>query len=188
MLEQMNQRLKACTTFEAAVDMILRDVVALHGAEFGNLQLLVDDRLLLVAERGLEAPFLHAFRAIGRSECCACARAWETGEPAVIQDVEADDAYQPFKEVAKEAGYRSVQSTPLITSRGRLIGMVSTLFAVTHMPTQIEMATVKAYAQNAADYLERLLVDSTLECEAGKLHDRLYASLEDTVALNPSIP
>jgi hypothetical protein len=54
-------------------------------------------------------------------------------------------------------------------------------------PTQIEMATVKAYAQNAADYLERLLVDSSLECEAGKLHNRLYASLEDTVALNPSI-
>lgn len=178
MLEQMNQRLKACRTFETAIETLLRDVVALHGAEFGNVQLLVGDRLLLVAERGLEAPFLHAFREIRRSDCSASGRAWETGEPAVIADVEDDEAYAPFREVARETGYRSVQSTPLVTSDGRLLGMLSTLFANQHRPTLIEMATVKAYAKNAADYLERLLGDALLERKAAELQQRLYGALQ----------
>ncbi len=182
MLDQMNQRLKACTTFEAAIELILRDVVALHGAEFGNLQLRIGDRLLLVAERGLEAPFLHAFREIGRAEYCASARAWETGDSIVIEDVEADETYGPFREVAREAGYRSVQSTALITRRGRLVGMVSTLFANIHLPTAIEMATVKAYAKDAADYLEKLLGDTELESKAIELQEKLYASLETPAA------
>lgn len=178
MLEQMNQRLKAAKTFEAAVETLLRDVVALHGAEFGNVQLLVGDRLLLVAERGLEAPFLLAFREIRRSDYVASARAWESSEPAVIEDVEADEAYLPFRDVAREAGYRSVQSTPLMTSGGRLLGMVSTLFANRHAPTSIEMATVKEYAQAAADYLEHLLGTGSLEREAEELQRRLYGAPE----------
>jgi GAF domain-containing protein len=151
MLEQMKQRLKTCRTFETAIDTLLRDVVALHGAEFGNVQLLDGDRLLLVAERGLETPFLQAFREIKRSDYVASAKAWKSGEPAVIEDVEGEEAYLPFKEVAREAGYRSVQSTPLVTKNGRLLGMVSTLFAHRHIPTPIEMSTVKAYAGDAAD-------------------------------------
>jgi hypothetical protein len=89
MLEQMNQRLKGCRTVEAAIEAVLRDVVALHGAELGNLQLRIADRLLLVAERGVEAPFLHAFREIGRDEYCASARAWKTGESVIIEGMKA---------------------------------------------------------------------------------------------------
>ena len=46
-LEQLDQRLKACSTFEAAVRTILADMVALHGAEFGNVQLAVGDKLVI---------------------------------------------------------------------------------------------------------------------------------------------
>jgi GAF domain-containing protein len=182
MLEQMNQRLKACSTFETAIETILRDVVALHGAEFGNIQLLVGDRLLLVAEWGLEAPFLHAFREIAKADCCASGRAWEAGEPVVIEDVEADEIYAPFREVARKAGYQSVQSTPLVTSRGRMLGMASTLFANRHAPTPIEMETVKAYGKHAADYLERLLGDVSLEQKAKDLQQSLYGVPQNTAA------
>ena len=71
MLQQMDQRLKASATFEAAVRTILSDIVALHGAEFGNVQLAAGDKLIIVAEHGLRAPFLLAFREVRTTDGCA---------------------------------------------------------------------------------------------------------------------
>src|SRR4051794_7091361 len=129
MLQQMNQRLKASATFQGAVGRILADIVALQGAEFGNMQLAAGARLIIVAEHGLRAPFLSAFREVRTTDGCACGRAWQTGQPLVIADVELDEPYAPFRHIAREAGYRSVQSTPLTASNGMPVGMVSTLFA-----------------------------------------------------------
>jgi GAF domain-containing protein len=177
MLEQMNQRLKGCTTFEAAVGTILRDVVALHGAEFGSVQLVAGDSLLLVDERGLEIPFLVAFRDVRKSDGCACARAWRSKAAVIVEDVKDDAAYAEFIEVAQEAGYRSVQSTPLIASDGTFFGVVSTLFANMHKPSRIEMETVQAYSRLAADHLQKVSVGRDLEDRARTLHRRLYAQL-----------
>ena len=171
----MNQRLQASTTFEAAVATILADIVALHGAEFGNVQLAAGGRLLIVAEHGLRAPFLLAFREVRTTDGCACGRAWQTGEPIVVADVNLDESFAPFRAIAKEAGFRSVQSTPLIASDGMPLGMVSTHFANPYVPTKIEMAICKAYCAMAADHLQALLDGSPLESKAQQLHDALYA-------------
>jgi GAF domain-containing protein len=178
MLDQMNQRLKACTSFEGAITRILMDVVALHGAEFGNIQLPVGDSLLLVDEVRLEASFLLAFREVRNTDGCACGRAWQAGEAIIIPDVESDDAYEPFREIAREAGYRSVQSTPLVTSDRICLGMVSTLFAAIHTPTSIEMSAVDMYARTAANYLQTLAATDKREEEALRLHAKLYSSLD----------
>ena len=175
--QQMDQRLKACATFEAAVTTILADIVALHGAEFGNVQLAAGIRLIIVAEHGLRAPFLLAFREVRTTDGCACGRAWQTGEPVIVDDVDLDEPYAPFREIAKEAGYRSVQSTPLITSAGVPLGMVSTLFANRYVPTVIEMTTCKTYCVSAADHLQALLGSSKLLAKAQQLHEALYADL-----------
>jgi GAF domain-containing protein len=173
----MDQRLYASATFEAAVTTILSDIVALHGAEFGNVQLAAGARLIIVAEHGLRAPFLLAFREVRTTDGCACGRAWQTGEPIVVADVYSDEPYAPFREIAKEAGYRSVQSTPLITSAGMPLGMVSTLFANWYVPTKIEMAICKTYCITAADRLQALLGGSKLEAKAQQLHQALCADL-----------
>ena len=177
MLQQMNQRLQASATFEAAVATILADTVALHGAEFGNVQLAAGAKLIIVAEHRLRAPFLLAFREVRTTDGCACGRAWQTGEPIIVADVALEESYAPFREIAKEAGYRSVQSTPLIASNGMPLAMVSTHFANRYVPTKIEMAICKAYCTMAADRLQALLGASQLDSVAQKLHDALYADL-----------
>jgi GAF domain-containing protein len=176
-LEQLHQRLKACVTFRAAIKTILADMVALHGAEFGNVQLGVGDKLVIVAGHGLRAPFLLAFREVRITDGCACGRAWQTGEQIVVADVNLDKPFAPFAKIAKEAGYRSVQSTPLITQDGKRLGMVSTLFANPYVPTGIEMAVCKTYCTRAADHLQGLLDGSSLEAEAQRMHDRLYTDV-----------
>ena len=100
----MYLRLRSCNSFGAAISTVLKDVVALHGAEFGNIQLVVDDKLLIVAEWGLQSAFLLAFKEVSRSDGCACGRAWKLAEPTVIEDVDRDQDYEPFREIAREAG------------------------------------------------------------------------------------
>ena len=175
MLEQMTQRLQAQRSFEAAIETLLNDVVALHGAEYGDLQLMVGNELVVVAQRGLTAPFLRAFRRISRADGCACGRALREGRTVVVTDVTRDPDYAPFRGEAEAAGYRAVQSTPLATSRGRVLGMVSTLFANVHEPTPIELDTLAGYSRVAADYLEALLGGEQLAARAQHMHAALYS-------------
>jgi len=175
MLEQMTQRLQAQRSFEAAIETLLNDVVALHGAEYGDLQLLIRDELVLVAQRGLSPQFLRAFRSIGKADDCACGRALRVGRTVVVADVLKDAGYAAFRAEAEAVGYRAVQSTPIATSRGRVLGMVSTLFANAHEPTPIEIDTLGRYCRVAADYLEVLLGSATLAAKAQRMNAMLYA-------------
>ena len=50
----------------------------------------------------------------------------------VITDVEQDEEYAAFRGDARTAGYRAVQTTPLVTRDDRLLGLVSTHFAEVH--------------------------------------------------------
>lgn len=176
MLEQMTARLHARRTFEGAVSRILDDVVALHGAEFGDLQLLDGQELVIVAQRGLNRKFVEAFMRVGTDDGSACGRALRERNSVAVVDVDADPEYIAFRADARAAGYRSVQSTPLINSQNQLIGVVSTLFANVHRPTSIEMETLKRYSLTAADHLTRLL-DQKLDAKARRMNALLRAKL-----------
>ena len=92
----------------------------------------------------------------------------------VVEDVQKDPEYAQFREVARLARYRSVQTTPLCMSDGGIIGMVSTLFANPHLPTKIELATLEKYSVAAADYLFELLDGKELGAEARRMNKSIY--------------
>jgi GAF domain-containing protein len=171
----MIARLSAAATFENAIQTILDDVIALHGAEYGTLQLATGDELVIVAQRGFFQPFLTVFRRVSKDDGSVCGRALGQGQQIVIKDVEADEAFTPFRKIAAEAGYRAVQSTPLITSSGVLLGVVSTHFTVPHAPTAIEMQTLKEYGTAASDYVYSLLNGMELGAKAEQMSSKLYA-------------
>jgi GAF domain-containing protein len=172
---QMTQRLSLNRSFESAVQTILDDVIALLGAEYGNVQLSVGDELVIAAQRGLSADFLKTFRRVKKDDGSACGRALRLGEPVIIRDVEQDPEFAAFRPDAKKAGFRSVQSTPFFSKDGNVIGMVSTHFAHAHEPTPLEMLTLKKYSVAAAEHLNRLLGDVPLATKAEHMSERLYA-------------
>lgn len=179
MLTQMTERLHRAATFEKALQVILDDSVALLGAEYGNLQLPIEDALVIVAARGLSAEFLKAFWRVRKDDGCACGRALRLGTSVVIADVDMDSDFAQFLREAKDAGFRSVQSTPLCTSQGKLLGVVSTHFANRHEPTPIEMETLKQYSVIAADYAYELLDGAPLAIKARQLNDALYSNVSE---------
>lgn len=180
MIEQLTSRLRQCRSLNAAIETILDDTVALHGAEYGDIQLRCGKLLLIVAQRNLTSEFLVTFRQVRPTDGSACGRAMRTRSTIVIEDVETDQEFAPYREAARKAKYRGVQTTPLCTKRGRFLGAVSTLFVNPHVPTAIELHTLEQYGRIAADYLLELAGTLDLEEEARRLNGALYAGLAET--------
>jgi|SRR6185312_9850482 GAF domain-containing protein len=177
----MQERLDRCETFESAIWRILDDAIALQGAEYGNVQLLVEPELTLVANRNLPLGFLVHFQRL-KDGGTACARALRFGHPVVISDVNEDPEFAPFRAQAAQAGFRAVQSTPLTTPAGKRLGIVSTHFANEHRPTKIEMATLEAYGQIASQHAFDLLSGTPLAVMAEKMNTDMYRA----TGYNPS--
>ena len=177
MLPFLSKRLQATRTFEEAIATILDDIIALHGAEYGNVQLPIGDELAIVAQRGLTEAFLKAFKRVKKGDGCACGRALRLGRTVVIRDVEDDAEFAAFLKEARAAAFRAVQSTPFFTSDGLLLGIASTHFANVHEPTRIEIKTLQSYSVIAAEHAYQLLGNTLLATKAEQMSETLYASL-----------
>ena len=170
----MIQRLLEQTTVEGAIQTILDDVIAMHGAEYGNVQIPIGNELAIVAQRGLSADFLRTFRRIHSYGGTACGRALRLGEVVQIADVERDPQFAAYRMDAKRAGFRSVQSAPFFTQDKKMLGVVSSHFANPHQPSKVEIEMLKAYSPPAADHVYLLLGDVSLAVKAEQMSQQLY--------------
>ena len=135
---------------------MLRASIQMMGADKGNVQIF-DDRgvLTIAAQQGFDQPFLEFFREISVNENSACARALRSGRRVIIEDVETDEEFAQFRHLALAAGFRAVQSTPLIAHDGKPLGVVSTHFCDVHRPSEHQMRMLDLYARRAVDFIER---------------------------------
>jgi GAF domain-containing protein len=137
----------------AVCDALLQQSLALTGAPLGNVQL-VDWRageLEIASHAGFQPDFLRFFARVKWDDPCACGRALGTRAAVVIDDVMSDAAFAPYRDVASRAGFRAVQSTPLLSSSSALVGILSTHFPAAHAPTVRELASLREAGREAAD-------------------------------------
>lgn len=109
------------------IDDVLDSVLALLHADRGNIQLadLGTGTLRIAGHRGFSAEFLEYFAVVDDSGS-ACGRAAQQRAQVVIADVRTDPGFAPHREIAAASGFRAVQSTPLTSLDGRLVGVLST--------------------------------------------------------------
>lgn len=159
LLDELTAQLLASQNLESAVAAILEATIHLHRPDFGFVQLL-DERtnsLVICAQRGIGKRFLKAFERVTADDGCASGRALRDRAPIIVEDVLSDAEYSAFHSVAAEAGYRAVQSTPLIASNGRLVGAACTVFVRPHTPSRLDMLMTQLYTRLAADVIARLM-------------------------------
>ncbi len=170
-LHDLSTRLLTATDLRTALDDVLEGAIVASGADFGNVQLLNPDTaaLEIVAQRGFRQDFLDYFRTVRVDEGSACAQAMQRGERVIIEDVELDPTYEPHRRVAAAAGYRGVQSTPLTSRGGGVLGMLSTHFRRPHRPSERDQRLLDLYARHAADLVERLRADEQLRAAREQL-------------------
>ncbi len=151
---------------EALYRQILDTGAAIMGADMASLQAFDEgaDALRLLAFRGFDEEFGRVFRLNRGDTKTACNEARLRGERVIVPDVETCDfmAGTAALEDLRKSGIRAVQSTPLVSRAGRLIGIISTHWRAPHQPAEGELRLFDVLARQAADLIERKQAEQTL--------------------------
>ena len=179
-LNDASSRLWRLSGLHEGLEEILRSGIELAHADMGNIQLYSrsDRTLRIAAHRGFAPAFLDFFREVTTNDGSACGRSLRSGERVVIPDVDDDAAYASFREVAREAGYRGVQSTPLIARDGSVLGILSTHWQRPHQPGEQELRRLDWYVRQAADFIDRCRREDALRDSEAKYHT-LFHSMDE---------
>ena len=129
----------------------------LSETRLGNMQLMNWNAgcLEIKLQSGFGSAFLDFFARVRIEHGSACARALRCRQTIVIEDIMADAEFNSCREIVHHAGVRAVQSTPMISSSGALLGIVSTHFPVCRQPTKMQLRNLQHTAQVAADAIVR---------------------------------
>ncbi len=168
-LQQLSTRIVEASQLEAPLTDILDTTIELLRADFGHIQLYDPDRriLRLAVERGFEDEILRRIAEIDAGNTSASGIALSRNQQVTIEDVAVGPAYQEVQEIARLAGFRAVQCTPLFTTSGKLVGMLSTHFREPRHFSAHDLRLVDICARQAADSINAYQLQQSLrESEA----------------------
>ena len=141
------------------LDNILQQAMLMNGTRAATLQLLNknDQSLEIAAAYGLSDEFIEHFKKVTINDGSVCSRALQSGETVFIGDITQDKSFARHLYVAMRNNINAVVSTPLICSKGHLIGMVSTHFKITRNPTKASLENFKTFCKTTADKIDEFL-------------------------------
>jgi PAS domain S-box-containing protein len=147
---------------EALFEQILDAVMAIMHSDFASIQILHPERgsngeLRLQGERGFSAEATKRWEWVDTTMHTSCAEALRTCQRVAASDVR-DCAFMAGSADLEEylaAGIHAVQSTPLISRGGAILGIFSTHWRTPHELSISESRALDILARLAADIIER---------------------------------
>ncbi len=174
----------------ALCEQILDAAIAIMRSDMGSLQTVdvPEDALRMLAFRGFEPDFGKVFelnRADARTSCSVARR---LGQRVVVPDVETCDFIvgTPALDDHRRTGIRAVQSTPLVSRSGVVLGVISTHWRQPHQPSDRELRMLDVLARQAADLMEQKQAETALR-DADRRKDEFLATLAHELR-NPLAP
>jgi PAS domain S-box-containing protein len=166
-LQDTSTRLISECQSSALLDEILSAAIAVTHADTGTLQLLAPEtgELRLQAWQGVGRPFVDFFACVQVHTGSACGTALQAGRRVVVPDVAANEiiaADALSVEVFRQSGIRAVQSTPITSRSGRMLGMISSHWRRPHEPAEHDLRLLDVLVRQAADLIERTQAEKEL--------------------------
>ena len=162
-MQQLSTRLIQSGGIPELLGEILDAGIEITAADMGNIQLLDDaGQLRIAAHRGFDSSFLEFFGEV-HDGLAACGSALQKGERVIVEDV----AHSPIfagtgaLDAMLAAEARAVQSTPLVSRSGKVLGMFSTHYRRVCRPSERELRLLDLLARQAADLIERKRSEET---------------------------
>jgi PAS domain S-box-containing protein len=138
---------------------VLDAAITLTGADKGTFQLYdpTTETMKIVAQTGFSPSFLEFFAEVRAGETAVCGTAMLTQDRVLVENVEENPIFEGSRalDVLQGEGVWAVQSTPLISRNGQLLGILSTHFDRIHVPAERELRMVDILARQAADAIVR---------------------------------
>jgi len=143
----------------ALYQQILEAAIAIMHSDMSSLQMLNDERneLRLLGWRGFHPESAVFWERVRMESGSSCAAALRAGQRIIIPDLETSEvaAGTPDLTEYRRSNIRAVQSTPLVSRSGRLIGIISTHWRKPHQPAERDLRLIDVLARQAADLIER---------------------------------
>lgn len=135
---------------------LLDRAITIHRTDMGHIHLFERQSctLELAVQRGFDPGSLHYFRTVNITDDLPCMSAVRAGQSIIVEDVEIDPIFISYRAIAKVVGYRAVQSTPLTSSSGNLLGVLSTYFRQPRRLLPWEMKLLDMHARHSGNLIE----------------------------------
>ncbi len=191
-LRELSTVSTSATELQHVLDLVAETARTLLGFDFVGV-LTPDEAvqdLLITGWSGLSADYVarvNSDRPIGLNSGSPSSRAFRTGRPVALRDINLEPEFLPWGGVAREQGYRAIVCVPLVAG-DEVLGILNGYYASAHTFTGFEierltlLANHAAIALTSASRLEQLrrLNESLREqrdalTRSAEIHDRFLA-------------
>lgn len=167
------------------ITSLLREImdvaIEITRADMGNLLLLdgATGELVSMAHVGLSESFARLSSRFNPNESdTSCARAFNTGRRVVVPDVAENEIFNcsPIRNATLDASIHAMESTPLVTRSGRVVGVITTYYRRPTTPEDRALRRLDLLARQAADLIERTESEVALDASAKRLRSFFESS------------
>jgi GAF domain-containing protein len=158
-IDAVLRRLRNSKDVGADLLQVLDIAVGITGADMGTLQRFDErnDCLTIVASRGFSSEALTFFGIVRRDTNTTCAAALMRRMRVFVENVSTSYLFVGTRELdmLRAGGVAAVQSTPLISSTGRLWGVFTTHFHEPQIESEFDHTPLDQLAVRVANSLEQ---------------------------------
>lgn len=143
---------------------VVARAIEMAGADMGNLQILNPrtNNLHIAAQVGLSKRFLEFFETVQHNQG-ACGTAMARGQRVIVDNVASNPIFRGTKarEIILKEGVRAVQSIPLTTPSGQLVGVLSTHFRIARPSRHQLFKVTDTFAREVAELIRSKMLAFT---------------------------
>jgi PAS domain S-box-containing protein len=165
-LQRISTKLIQEENIESLYEQILEAATVIMRSDMGSMQMYLPGKkaLHLLAWKGLPSESAKYWEWVTIPSDTLCSAALDFEERLIIPDMSAWEIKRDPEVMAhyRLSGIKAMQSTPLISRRGRLVGMISTHWRKLHQPLERELKMLDLLVRQAADLIERKQAEEAL--------------------------
>ena len=189
-LQALSAQLLPEADISALYEKVMDAAVSIMRSDFASIQMYYPERgsggeLRLLASHGFKSHTAKFWEWVRADSQCTCGVALRTGRRVIASDVETADFMANTADLAtyQQNGIRAVQSTPLVSRDGKLLGMISTHWRKPHQPSERDLRMFDILVRQAADLIERKQAEETQHLLTAELSHRVKNTLATVQAI-----
>lgn len=181
-LQKISTRLIGEDDLPSLYREILSAAMTIMRSDFGSMQMFdpLANHLRLLTWKGFHPDSAEFWREVPvQSTGGSCSNAASARARTIVEDCETCDfiAGTPDLDHFRLCGIRSMQSTPLMSRSGEIVGMISTHWRQPHVPTDRDWRVFDVLARQAADLIERTRAEERRKLLLAELNHRVKNTL-----------
>lgn len=185
LLQKLSTQLIEEENIDELYDKIIDAAITLMHADFASLQMLHPHKgengaLYLLSYKGFSPEAAAFWEWVDLNSSSTCGIALKTGNRVIVDNVEHSELLQGTEDqkVYLETGIKAVQTSPLYSRNGNILGMISTHWKQQHYPNQHHLRLLDMLTRQAADLMERKLAEQEL-AKSESMYKTLFESIEE---------